>query len=82
LERVHNDDRMKLVLKVAVFLLMNHKAVGLLIVRLTVNSCLWIVAMYFGVIILLLNHPDTVQMRPKRKNTVGYGYWKVNIVQI
>jgi hypothetical protein len=31
---------------------------------------------------LLLNHPYTVQVRRKRRNTVRYGYWKVNNVQI
>jgi hypothetical protein len=37
-ERVHNDDRVKLLLKVAVLLLMNHEAAGLLSVHLTMNS--------------------------------------------
>jgi hypothetical protein len=63
-------------------LLKNHKAAGLLLVRLTRDSCFWIVAVYFWVIILLLNYPVTVQLRPKRKNTVSYGNWKVNIVKI
>jgi hypothetical protein len=46
-ERVHNDDRVKLLLKVAVFWLMNHEAVGLVLVHLAMNFCLWIVAVYF-----------------------------------
>jgi hypothetical protein len=54
----------------------------LLLVRLTMNSCMWIVAVYFWVIILRLNHPDTVEVRPQTRNTVRYGYWKVNIIQI
>jgi hypothetical protein len=45
-DSVHNDDRMQVLLKVAVFLLINHRAVGLLLVRLTMNSCFWIVAVY------------------------------------
>jgi hypothetical protein len=44
---VHNDHRMTLLLKVAVFLSMNHKAVDLILVLLTMNSCLWIVIVYF-----------------------------------
>jgi hypothetical protein len=46
-ERVHNDDRVKLLLKVAVCLLKNHKAVGLVLVQLTINFCLWTYAVYF-----------------------------------
>jgi hypothetical protein len=38
-ERVHIDDRVKLLLKDAVFLSINHKAVGLLSIRLTIISC-------------------------------------------
>jgi hypothetical protein len=64
------------------FLLMNHKAIGLLLIRLTMHSCLWIVTVYFWVVILLLNYPDTVQVTPKRRNAIRYGYWKVHIVQI
>jgi hypothetical protein len=71
-----------LLLTVAVFLLIYHGAVGLLSLRLTMNSCSWIVAVYYWVIILLLNHTDTVQVTPKRRNTNRYGYWKVNVVQI
>jgi hypothetical protein len=57
-------------------LLINHEAVGLLLVRLTMNCCLWIVAVFYWVIILLLKPPDTVQLRPKRRNTNRYGCWK------
>jgi hypothetical protein len=81
-ESVHNDDRKKLLLIVAVFLLINHIAVGLLLVRLTINCCLWIVAVYFWVVIFLLNHSNTAQVTPKRRNTVRYSYSKVNILQI
>jgi hypothetical protein len=63
-------------------LLINHEAVGELLVRLEMNYCLWIVTVYFWVIILLLNHPDAVQLRPKRRYTLRYGKWQVNIVKI
>jgi hypothetical protein len=41
------------------------------------NSCLWIVTVYFWIVILLLNHPETVQETPKRRNPIRYCYRKL-----
>jgi hypothetical protein len=85
-ERVHNDARVKLLLKVAVLLLVNHEAVYRPSFSTAYNEVL-LVDSSSDVLCRLSYHfadksPRYCPGETQKGKTLRYGYWKVNIVQM